>query len=607
MPLISLEQALSQSFDYIIIGGGVSLDSHPKPLTTAGLVVASRLSEDPTVTVLVLDAGNPNLDEPLITRLCQYGFQFGNPQFDWAHKIAPQKHLAGKEFVWPRGKSLGGSSAMNFSFWSVPPKEDIDDWERLGNKGWNWDNYHKYQNKTVTYVPLDASSRADAELLKVWDLEKHSSGTGPLVVTHPRKKFEIDYKVYDAFREMGVSPARAPYHGDIEGLHVGLNTVDPKNHLRNYAATAHFRSITERSNLLVLPTAYAHKLVTTGEKDGDIVATGVEFSFAADKSVHVAHAKREVIVSAGQDFSQILPRLTRALKSPQILELSGIGSEDVLSKIGVPVKVSLPGVGENVQEHCFLAAAFELREDTKSETLDVLRDEKQVMNHVQLLLKGEGAYTTGLTNVVWIPFSQVSPQAEKFYEEQRRRIEEDAKKNLYSPGLLDQYEILLERLRNKSPGSEFCDIPGFFAMDKPPVPGKKYVALCTLLNHPFSRGTIHSSTNDPLADPDIDPQLWDHPIAVEYAPGPEVETDEQLAEWGAQKGLYTTFHTAGSCSMLPREKNGVVDTHLKVYGTKNIRVVDLSIAPLHFAAHSQATVYTIAEIAADIIKGRFSP
>ncbi|KAJ8087645.1 hypothetical protein PM082_006479 [Marasmius tenuissimus] len=187
MPLVTLDKALAQPFDYIIIGGG-----------TAGLVVASRLSEDPEVSVLVLDAGNPNLNDPLITRGNQWGSQFGNPRYDWAFKTAPQKHMNGKEFIWSRGKSLGGSSAMNFQLWSLPPKGDINAWEKLGNKGWNWGTYEKYHSKAATYVPIDATTRTDAKSLKAtWDLETRSNGAGPLFVTHPKLKFEIDYKAHD--------------------------------------------------------------------------------------------------------------------------------------------------------------------------------------------------------------------------------------------------------------------------------------------------------------------------------------------------------------------------------------------------------------------------
>ncbi|KAG7097831.1 hypothetical protein E1B28_005149 [Marasmius oreades] len=613
MPLASLDQVQNQSFDYIVIGGG-----------TAGLTVASRLSEDSGVSVLVLDAGSPNLNESLISRPGQFGFQFGNPQFDWGFKTVPQERAGGNQYDWNRGKSLGGSSAMNFSCWTLPAEQDINAWERLGNKGWNWENYLKYHYKAVRYVPLDTTHDnlevrgRDPESLKVWDLNQHPSGTGPLAISHTRTLLDIDVKASEAFIHAGIPRAPAPYHGNPEGYYLMLNSVNPKTHLRTYAASAYFTPVSDRSNLVVLSTAYAHRIVTNGEGDGNIVASGVEFSYGEDKSVCVAHAKKEVILSAG------------AIKSPQILELSGIGREDILTKIGVPIKVSLPGVGENVQEHLFVPATFELKDST-TETLDVLRDEKETAKQVELLLKGQGVYTSGITNIAWLSFADVTPRSENLIDEESKRIDEDIKNNVYPPGLTDQYKIQLERIRNKAPGCEFTSLAGFLAFNTPPLPNKRYVSLFCFLNHPFTRGTIHASSNDPFANPDMDPHYFEHEIdrqtlvagiqfvrkiaktpplrdeiAVEYSPGPDIETDEQLTEW-VHKGMATTYHTAGSCSMLPREHNGVVDTHLKVYGTKNIRVVDLSIVPLHIASHPQATVYSIAEQASDIIRGMFSP
>ncbi|KAL0061380.1 hypothetical protein AAF712_011779 [Marasmius tenuissimus] len=253
----------------------------------------------------------------------------------------------------------------------------------------------------------------------------------------------------------------------------------------------------------------------------------------------------------------------------------------------------------------------------------MLRDEKVAAQHIELLAKGEGAFTAGFTNVAWVPLADVTSRSQALYEQEKKQIEEDVKNSSgYPPGLLEQYDIQLERIPNGHLDCEIAVTATFLGAGMPPIEGKKYVSIAIFLNHAFSRGTIHSSSNDPLVDPEIDPHYWEHQIgmihsfftgvipfdysAYEYIPGPAVDTDEKLAGWG-KDALGSTWHTAGSCSMLPREKNGVVDTHLKVYGTKNIRVVDLSIVPLNIAAHTQATVYTIAELASDIIKGKFSP
>lgn len=593
MPLVSVEQVKDQHFDYIVAGGG-----------TAGLTLAARLSEDSRLSVLVLDAGNANLDDPLITHSVQYGKQFGNPKYDWAFKTTPQKHAEGRQYDWNRGKSLGGSSAMNFCNWTVPPKEDIDNWEKLGNKGWGWNDMEEYYTRAVTYTPLDttigSNAARDKETLKIWDM------------------LDVDYAGYQAIRNLGFSSARSPYHGDIDGISCTLNTVDPRKHTRSYSASAFFASNYERPNFSVLTTAYVRRILTTGQA-GEIEATGAEFSYGGENTVYKAHATQEVILSAG------------TLKSPQILELSGIGRPLVLEKLGIPVKVALEGVGENLQDHIYAGLSYELKEGT--ETIDVLHDEKIAALNVELLAKGEGLYTTGITNMLYTSLRNISSDVQSMYDSEKARIEDDIKENRYMPGLSEQYELMLSRLVSKQGMcTEITTYPGFLSFPNPPVPGKSYFTVIGISNHNFSRGTIHATSKDPLADPEIDPHYFEHdidrqmlvamiqfcrkvanveplksfiansPEESELNPGLEYQLDEALATGWIHKGTGTVYHAAGSLSMLPREKNGVVDTQLKVYGTKNIRVVDLSIVPLHFAAHPQSTVYAIAERAADIIK-----
>ncbi|OCH85039.1 hypothetical protein OBBRIDRAFT_829135 [Obba rivulosa] len=194
-------------------------------------------------------------------------------------------------------------------------------------------------------------------------------------------------------------------------------------------------------------------------------------------------------------------------------------------------------------------------------------------------------------------------------------------------GLRKQYEIQLKHIQDKVPSLEIIIAPG--AIFRPAVldPQKKHLSLVFALNTPFSRGTIHIGSSDPLSQPVIDPRVFEQPydlaslvelvkfnrrlakteplkalLSEEVWPGFKVETDEQIAEW-VKNSIGTTFHTVGSCSMLPLEDGGVVDSKLKVHKTTNIRVVDLSVIPLHVGSHTQALAYGLAEQAADIIKG----
>ncbi|KAJ3908899.1 hypothetical protein F5879DRAFT_235421 [Lentinula edodes] len=577
MPLVSIEQVAGSIFDYIVIGGGVCVIS-------CCLTLASRLSENADSSVLVLEAGNAHLDSenhPLITRPGQFGMQIGNPEYDWGFKTVPQKFSDNNEYLWSRGKGLGGTSAMNFSVWTFPPKEDIDNWEKLGNPGWNWANFEKHTTRAITYTPLESTTTSlSVEAFNVWDANK-PHGEGPLQVAHPRGVLDVDIKMHQTLLNMGFIQSRAPYHGDSHGCYFALNNVHPTLHSRTYAATASQDNAFQRQNLSVLVGAEVTVILSSDSKDDDFEASGVEFLHKATNRKFCALSRKEVILSAG------------SLKSPQILELS-------------------EGVGENLQEHLFIGCTFELKEDYTGETYDLLRDSVQQSEHVDLYSKGQ--------------------DAEALYDAEKIRIHEDIKEGRYPPGLAEQYELQLQYHQRNALDCEFVSLSGSLSGPNPPRPGKKYYTIIGFLNHNFSRGTIHSSSNNPYDPPLMDPHYFEHDIDlqafinevkyirkivktaplkdvlsdVELNPGADIQTDEQIASW-LKQNLSTGWHTVGTLSMLPKDRNGAVDSKLKVYGTKNIRVVDLSVVPLQIAAHTQATAYIIAEQAAEIIKGAFLP
>lgn len=219
--------------------------------------------------------------------------------------------------------------------WTKPPAEDIDDWETLGNKGWNWETYQKYALKAENFSRPTPKSQAIHGL----DFDKWKSGTdGPIHTAHPTTITPTERSVFKVLNDMGIPSAPEPLSGDPHGVFFAPHTVDQASHTRSYSTTAYYLPNANRPNFQVLLSAHVSKIIT--DSTGQLLAAkGVEFSHSGQ--TYIANARKEVILSAG------------ALKSPQILELSGIGRKDVLENLNIPVNLELPGVGENVQEHYF--------------------------------------------------------------------------------------------------------------------------------------------------------------------------------------------------------------------------------------------------------------
>ncbi|KAJ7468734.1 GMC oxidoreductase [Mycena latifolia] len=573
-------------FDFVIVGGG-----------TAGLALASRLSEDPSVTVVVIEAGEANIGDPKILVPAQFGQTFMNSKYDWAFLTEKQKFANDKQFVWSRGKGLGGSSGLNFMAWSKPPAEDIDRIEKLGNPGWNWGEYLKYSQRSETFHP-PAQEQIDSY---PHTYETSFRGTsGPIHTTIPFHFRAVDSLFQQTMVNKGLKSIKDPYGGDITGTWIANANLDPSTWTRSYAASAYYLPARDRPNLTVLTDATVTRIIFGDAPVGKkLTATGVEFIH--NQSTFHVKATREVILSAG------------AVQSPKILELSGVGRPDVLGKIGVQVKIELAGVGENVQEHSFMGVSYELA--GSPETYDRLRDPAYAAEAMRLHAMGRGPQRMGITSFAYFPLSAATLEASSLIA--RATADLKARRDL-PPGLQDQLDLQLECLRDDSaPDLELVAFPGFFTALSTPEPNKSYITLLSVLNHPLSRGTINPSIDPHYFENDFDLEIlvqhvkfirtmldtepFKSGVVREMDPGRDCVTDQDIREY-IKNNHTTTWHTVGSCSMLPREKQGVVDPELKVYGTNNLRVVDVSIVPLHIAAHTQATAYMIAEKAADIIR-----
>ncbi|TDL21816.1 GMC oxidoreductase [Rickenella mellea] len=584
----TIEEVANQTFDYVIVGGG-----------TAGLTLAARLTEDPTIKVVVIEAGPEHLNDPAILTPAPPGLTMNNPKYAWPFKTIPQSGLGDREMPMQRGRMLGGSSALNFLLWNKPPADDIYDWEKLGNPGWNWERFQKYAKRIEGFHP---SSPKDQELCKqTTNIASHGLD-GPVKTMFPRWVSHGEVPIQDSIHAAGIPFATDPFGGDPVGTYMGTGSVDHRNVARSYAAPAFYVPNKGRTNLTVLCGAIAHRIIFhSSVGGGEIEASGVEFEH--DGLKHEVCARKEVLLCAG------------ALKTPQILELSGIGNRNVLESLGIATKVDLPGVGTNMQEHLFCIVIFELDSNAKFETLDQLHDKAFAAKELQEYAHHKGMHTTVPTGLTFVPphfVTRTPSEAAELIDAQRAKVEEKIRAGNLPPGLKEQWILQLERFeRTKSGDCEIITFPGFFGVGEP---GKKYLTFAGNLNSMLSRGSVHITSSDPNVEPEIDPRYFEEHfdlklfaeiikfirripeheplkslISKEVVPGPAVSNDEQIQDF-VKKHCNTSWHTVSTAAMLPRDRNGVVDCNLRVYGTKNVRIADLSIVPLHVAAHTQSRV-----------------
>ncbi|KAJ6565084.1 alcohol oxidase [Mycena sp. CBHHK59/15] len=569
----SLEHVLGRgTFDFVV---------------TCGLTLAARLTENPEVSVLVLEAGPANLDDPNILTPALFGIHYNNPQYDWGFTTVKQENAAGRNIYFGRGKGLGGSSAINLFQYHRPAKSDIDAFEKLGNAGWNWNLLKSYYMKAESFIPPPSKHETMS-----FDVNQRGSA-GPLGFGYAATLSNLEGPYHETLQKVGITRADEP----TAGTWLTPLSIHPTKRVRSYAANMYYQPNASRPNFTVLVSAHVTKLILK-QTAGIATADWVSFQHGG-KDYEVSVAK-EVILSAG------------AVMSPQVYSRTlGIGNPRVLSKAGIDVSVVLPGVGENIRED---------KQDTYT-TFDCLSDPAVAADQfAEYQLHGTGVCGMGPICMTFIPLAALSPDAKTL----RRSLEQSIEARVASGTSI----IQLESIVKQQPDFETVLAQTFNTKPNPPKAGRKYITLHGMINHPISRGTIHVKSSDPTEAPAIDPRYFDsdydlktlvelikfnrrlvkqEPLrdilsGVEVNPGPEYETDEQIAEW-LKTHFSTTWHTVGSCSMLPLEDGGVVDTRLKVYKTTNIRVVDISIIPLHIGAHTQATAYALGELGADIIKG----
>ncbi|EJD00188.1 alcohol oxidase [Fomitiporia mediterranea MF3/22] len=611
MPFVNLSELESTDIDYVVIGGG-----------TTGLTLASRLSEIPAITVLVIEAGSYHGYDPEIDIPGMLGRTVGNPKYDWSFLSVPQKHANNRVIPHPRGKGLGGSSLINFMGMFHPSKSECDALERLGNKGWNWDSLLHYMKKSETTIPTNVLSEEQA---KQFATAKHPDpryyGTeGPILKSVLRGWTDAHARFLAAAETRGIP--RNPETG--AGINIGgistYSSVDPRTATRSYAVTAYMQPNIWRRNFLVLTDTQVTRVMFGDQTSSPLrQATGVEL--LRDGTIcRIGPVRRDIILSAG------------TYKTPHLLELSGIGNSEILGQHNVQCVVDLPGVGENLQDHIAVATIAEI--ENGDETFDVMRDPALYKKHEELYKQHQGHLAYGpISAHIFLSAKQLGTsedisswecQADSAFTESLAKAMPSLK-----PGLEKQYSLQRQFIEDNAQAvAEVLQYLGHPQVpNSAPIPGKKYTRLSGALMHPLSRGSVHLASPDPLVDPNIDPnylsneadldllvhivrfvlQFYDTPPlrdivkSVVLPREAELKSDASLEEY-IKQFFIPVYHPVGTAAMLPRDDGGVVDEDLKVYGTFNLRVADLSILPLELSCHTQSVAYAIGEKVADMLK-----
>ncbi|PGH07787.1 hypothetical protein AJ79_06175 [Helicocarpus griseus UAMH5409] len=563
-------------FDFVVIGGG-----------TCGLAVAARLSEIENISIAIIEAGNDERNNANVTDPSLFTVAFGTP-IDWTYKSVAQPHLGNRQLDYHSGKAWGGSSAINGMTYIRADAVQIDAWERIGNKGWNWDNLYPYYKRIEQFSPPTPEQSAVGASY----IEELHGENGPVHVGYPffltnSSLFDIAYKTW---QKLGIPYNQDPNGGSLRGFSAWPQTLDREANIRSDSATAYFHPVQDRPNLKIF-NGVARRITWDDEANtgsgSNLVARGVEF-ITNEGVKQIIHAKREVILSAG------------SLRSPAILELSGVGNPDILSKHGISTTRALSAVGENLQDQ---------------PQTSIFYQNSQVINGSAPYVAYADAWDIfgeSTSNIAAATKEKLSEWAGIISKSNNNAVSPDSIQHVFQI----QHELIFRQ--NVSVSGTLTTASG----------DQLTSVFWGLL--PFSRGSVHISSEDPLEHPLIDPNFylidWDLRPMVELcklarkywstepagalAVGelvptletvPDDATDEQWVDW-LKLASISNMHPAGTLAMMPEELGGVVDHTLTVYGTRNVRVVDASVMPFQVGGHLTSTLYAITERTVDIIR-----
>ena len=529
------------AFDYIIVGGG-----------SAGCVLANRLSADPALKVLLLEAGGGD-GNPLFRMPAGFA-KMTKGVASWGWSTVPQQHLGGRRVWFTQAKVIGGGSTINAQLYTRGNAKDYDAWaQEAGCAGWSYREV----------LPYFKRSEDNQKLVNAY----HAYG-GPLGVSYPVNPLPISFAFLRAAQEMGI-----PFNDDFNGAQqqgMGHYQLSTRNAERSSTASAFLKPARNRPNLTVrLKTQTLRVVIENGR------ATGVEV--AGPSGVEVLRCEREVLLASG------------AMGSPRLLQLSGVGPADALRRAGVEVRHDLPGVGANLQDHLDLYA---IAECTGDHTYDrVAQPHRTLWAGLQYLLFKTGPVASTLfeTGGFWYADRAARSPDIQFHLGLGSGIEAGVEQ-MRNPGVTVNSAFLRPRSRgtvrlaSADPAAAPLIDPNYWA--------DPYDRECSLKGLRLAREILRQPALKPF-------------VLAERLPGDGLESDQELIDY-AWRACKTDHHPVGTCAM-GSGLDAVTTPDLKVRGMMGLRVVDASVMPFVPSCNTNAPTIMVAEKGADLILGRAPP